>query len=517
MLIPLLGGFAGFGDISSVTGNGPSAEAEITTAAAEPRRHALPPAARLYVALVLLAALGCALPLLPGVRSGTQWFRTAVLALLLVGCDRLGGPASSRTEPGRTDGADSADGNGRPPRGTGVAHFPVLLAGVLLLPPAAAALIALPGALLAPAVPPRAVRRAWNAAQLGLGCFLAASVFHALDGPRLLAGQRLPVLLLPVLLAALTFCLANGLLMAGVLTTAEPGRHPGLWRAVLLRCPASALGNGLIGLMTALLWEGPYGVLGAVPALLPLGLAGWVSAQAQREQAEHRATVRALVQAVEIKDDYTRGHSERVGLAAVMIARQLRMAERRIDSLRVAGTLHDVGKLGVPTRLLRKSGPLTDEEYQEVVQHPEYGHELVRGIGFLGEARAGILHHHERMDGRGYPHGLAGAAIPEFARVIAVADAFDSMTSTRSYRRGRPIHEAVAELERCAGSQFDPVMVAALARALEQQGWAPAPAGREDEQAPDIPLGVREPLPALSGPRTRGLPATPRGRGGANA
>ena len=355
------------------------------------------------------------------------------------------------------------------------------------------------------------MRRAWNAAQLGLCCFLGGQVFHSLDGHRLLTGQRLPDLLVPALAAALTFCLANGALMAGVLAAAEPGRHPRLWRTMLLRCPASALGNGLVGLMTAVLWEGPCGMYAAVPALLPLGLAGWVAAQAQREQAAHRATVRALVQAVEIKDDYTRGHSERVGLAAVLLARELRMAERRIASLRVAGTLHDVGKLGVPTRLLRKSGPLTDEEYREVVLHPEYGHELVRGIGFLGEAHAGILHHHERMDGRGYPHGLAGAAIPEFARVIAVADAFDSMTSTRSYRRGRPVHEAVAELERCAGSQFDPVMVAALARALERHGWQPAPADPDDERAPDIPLGVREPLASLAGPRGRPREAA-RGR-----
>ncbi|MHA6762810.1 HD-GYP domain-containing protein [Streptacidiphilus sp. PAMC 29251] len=439
------------------------------------------------------------------VRSGPQWARTGVLALLFAICDRLAGGGRI----GRIGRSKDRPG-GRPGEPVpGVEHFPVLLAGVILLPPAAAALVALPGALLASAVPPRAVRRAWNAAQLGLSCFLGGCVFHALHGSRLLAEQRLPALLLPVLLAALTFCLANGLLMAGVLAAAEPGEHPGSWQAVLLRCPASVFGTGLIGLMTAVLWEGPYGVLAAVPALLPLGLSSWVSAQSQREQTAHRATVRALVQAVEIKDSYTRGHSERVGRAAVLIARELGMAERRVASLRVAGTLHDVGKLGVPTRLLRKSGPLTDAEYREVVQHPEYGHELVRGIGFLGEARAGILHHHERMDGRGYPHGLAGRAIPEFARVIAVADAFDSMTSTRSYRRGRPVREAVAELERCAGSQFDPVMVKALAGALERHDWQSAPAAREDEQAPDIPLGVREPLPALAGPRDR---AQPRGR-----
>lgn len=107
--------------------------------------------------------------------------------------------------------------------------------------------------------------------------------------------------------------------------------------------------------------------------------------------------------------------------------------------------------------------------------HPEYGHEMVRGIGFLGEARSAILHHHERLDGTGYPYGLVGSQIPEFARVVAVADAFDAMTSTRSYSRARPVPAALAELERCAGTQFDPVMVRALVRALGRRGgWHPA-------------------------------------------
>ncbi len=122
---------------------------------------------------------------------------------------------------------------------------------------------------------------------------------------------------------------------------------------------------------------------------------------------------------------------------------------------------------------MRKDGPLTPEERRVIELHPEYGHEIVRGIGFLGEARAAILHHHERLDGRGYPYGLSGHRIPEFARVVAVADAFDAMTSTRSYSRARPVPTAVAELRKCAGAQFDPRMVRALAAALERYGWHP--------------------------------------------
>src|SRR5690606_33547709 len=121
----------------------------------------------------------------------------------------------------------------------------------------------------------------------------------------------------------------------------------------------------------------------------------------------------------------------------------------------------------------QKDGPLTEEEYAAIQLHPMRGLEIVREIGFLDEALAGIMHHHEKMNGRGYPMGLAGDEIPEFARVISVADAFDSMTSTRSYRAARSKEEAIEELRRGAGEHFDPVMVEAFLRALERHGWEP--------------------------------------------
>jgi HD-GYP domain-containing protein (c-di-GMP phosphodiesterase class II) len=166
----------------------------------------------------------------------------------------------------------------------------------------------------------------------------------------------------------------------------------------------------------------------------------------------------------------------------MMIGHELGMDDERVEVLRFAGILHDVGKLGVPTRLLRKDGPLTPDERRIIELHPEYGHEMVRGIGFLDEARSAILHHHERLDGSGYPYGLTGDRIPECARVVAVADAFDAMTSTRSYRRARPVTAALEELRRCAGAQFDPAMVGALIRALEQHGWHPVVTANEERR-----------------------------------
>ena len=247
-----------------------------------------------------------------------------------------------------------------------------------------------------------------------------------------------------------------------------------VFQGTMARSVVPYLAYGLFGVSLAVLWD-PVGIgpMAALLLLLPLFVARWAYAQYAEEQRAYDRTVRTLMAAVETKDLYTRGHSERVSAASVLIAREIGMREDRVASLRYAGMLHDVGKLGVPTRVLQKAGRLSDDEFAAIQRHPLQGLEIVREIDFLDEANAGILHHHERLDGLGYPVGLRGDQIPEFARVIAVADAFDSMTTTRSYRGARTLEEAVTELRRCAGTQFEPVMVEALVRALDEHGWSP--------------------------------------------
>lgn len=241
------------------------------------------------------------------------------------------------------------------------------------------------------------------------------------------------------------------------------------------------------------------------------------SVERVRGEAARDASVRSLLRAVEVKDGYTRAHSERVAYASVLIARQLGMPKSRTALLRYAALLHDVGKLGVPTRLLTKPGRLDADERETIQRHPQCGADLVRDLGFLGEGRDGILHHHERMDGRGYPAGLKGDEIPEFARIIAVADAFDAMTSTRSYRRSRPVEAALDELRRCSGEQFDTRMVEALDTALRRYGWplaeppAPVPRGRPRARATRAETCG---MPAEGVPGESGLPV-PRFAAGA--
>ncbi|MYY02029.1 HD domain-containing protein [Streptomyces sp. SID4913] len=430
----------------------------------ERRVRATRRAARVHIGAVALGAALCVRPALtPG--AGTPWATLGLLTGLYLACEL----------PGRC-----LFFGGSVPLAAG-SFFPLLLAAALLLPPSAAALVAVPGSLVGRVDEPlAAARRIWRAAQLAVTVWAAATVHALLGGPAALGAPGpgrlpdLPYALLPVCAAVLSFSAVLAALDGSILAAAEQLPPRRAWRGLLPRSLAPHLVHGLAGLMMAVLWNSTYGPPAALFVLLPMYISCWVYAQYHREHAAHRATIRALVQAVDLKDTYTRGHSERVGRASVLIARELGMARERVEVLRFAGILHDVGKLGVPTRVLRKDGPLTPEERRAIELHPEYGHEIVRGIGFLGEARAAILHHHERLDGGGYPYGLAGRAIPECARVVAVADAFDAMTSTRSYRPGRPVPAAVEELERCAGTQFDPRMVRALARGLERYGWSAA-------------------------------------------
>lgn len=173
-------------------------------------------------------------------------------------------------------------------------------------------------------------------------------------------------------------------------------------------------------------------------------------------------SIRALVGAIEAKDSYTRGHSDRVTQYARLTAEAMGMAGRDLDLIIRATILHDVGKIGVPEAVLNKPGRLDERELGMMQRHPEVGVEIVREILAMTETLPLIRHHHERYDGRGYPDGVAGDAIPVGARIMAVADTFDAMTSDRPYRKALPAQAAFEEIHRCQGEQFDPVVVRAF-------------------------------------------------------
>jgi diguanylate cyclase (GGDEF)-like protein len=201
------------------------------------------------------------------------------------------------------------------------------------------------------------------------------------------------------------------------------------------------------------------------------------------------ATLQALAKAVDAKNRYTAGHSERVAAYAVTLARSLGFSEDRLDAIRQAALLHDVGKIGIRETILTKEAPLNLEEMEEMQRHSELGRAMLAGAG-MPELARWVNHLHERFDGDGYPYGLAGREIPVESRILHVADALDQMARPSAMRRNRPLREALAELSYCAGSRVDPEIAA---RAIDLvQGGELKLTGHEPKPAPRPVLALRE-------------------------
>ena len=173
-------------------------------------------------------------------------------------------------------------------------------------------------------------------------------------------------------------------------------------------------------------------------------------------ESAYLETIQTLRYAVEAKDTYTRGHSDRVSEYSVLIGKYLGLPEEDLKILKIGGLFHDVGKIGVPDAILQKDSKLTDDEYSEIKNHPSIGAHILSSASIFKDLIPIVKHHHERYDGHGYPSQLKGEEIPYFARIAAVADSFDAMTSRRTYRNSLPMDVVISEFERCKGTQFDP-------------------------------------------------------------
>jgi putative nucleotidyltransferase with HDIG domain len=172
----------------------------------------------------------------------------------------------------------------------------------------------------------------------------------------------------------------------------------------------------------------------------------------------------SLTSAVDAKDAYTCGHSERVALLSRHLAQVIKLSEHDVERIYMAGLLHDVGKIGVPEAVLQKTGKLTAEEFEQMKKHPEIGARILHDIKQVKDILPGVMHHHERYDGKGYPSGLCAENIPLMGRIICLADCFDAMTSNRTYRKALPLEVALTEIRRCSGTQFDPGLAEAFLR-----------------------------------------------------
>ena len=190
--------------------------------------------------------------------------------------------------------------------------------------------------------------------------------------------------------------------------------------------------------------------------------------------------VSVLCSALDLRDHVTHGHAQRVSELASVVAWQMGLRKQRVRLIEQAAILHDIGKIGVADAVLSKPGALTEEDWEEMRKHPELGYHILKDIEFLKEASEIVYAHHERYDGTGYPRGLRGEEIPQGARIFAVVDAYDAMTSHRPYRKAIPHHAAVEEIRRSAGSQFDPQVVQGFLEA-ERRGLIQGRRESEDD------------------------------------
>ena len=330
-----------------------------------------------------------------------------------------------------------------------------------------------------------AVARLFNASMAGLQGAVGGLVYLAVGGANLAQVHGAAVLImrvgLPLMVADVVQMLINALLLAGIvrLSSGVPPRR--FLVQMITNSGVAYIGYGVIGFLFLILWvPADVGPFSAILILAPLFVARWAFVQYGEEQRAHERTLSALVTAVETKDPNAAGHSARIARLAEWMAEPLSMGTQEVQALRYAAMLHDVGKIGVPTRILRRPRTLSLVDLEALTRHSSLGVKVVRDIEFLSGSLDGIRHHHERWDGLGYPDGLAGDEIPLISRVIAVADAFDALTTDRAERPALTPAQALKQIERRRGRQFDPHVVAALATVVDRHEWTVTTATEEE-------------------------------------
>lgn len=357
--------------------------------------------------------------------------------------------------------------------------FSMSVAANILLGPTAAGIVSLCGALnledIRNRVPPTVVL--FNAGQVTLAQVLAGWAYLQ-SGGRTLLGEGLffvPIatdevlsLVFPIALLALVAFGVNTVMVAVGYSLKYGASIAKVWREHFAWSFSAQMSLSVVGVFVAQVMS--IEILGLILFVLPLAVSRQVYSRYVRLRSGYLDTVRSLVGALEAKDLYTRGHSERVSKYAAAIAVSMGMDERQVERIKLAAQLHDLGKVGLSNALLSKPGGLTAHEYLEVRRHPRVGADLVQRVPDLADLVPIIRHHHERYDGAGYESGLSGSDIPLESRILSVADSFDAMTSERAYRSAMTPTEAVQEILSCRGSQFDPEIVdhiSAVAAAYE--------------------------------------------------
>ncbi|MCX7729995.1 MAG: HD-GYP domain-containing protein [Candidatus Caldatribacterium sp.] len=346
--------------------------------------------------------------------------------------------------------------------------FAPLYAVILLSSPHLASFVAFVAAFLG------TLRSGWhkglfNGSQYAISAFLSGLVFERLGGYGFHWEE--PGFYLAVGASIGTFFLCNLLLVLGVVSLSTSTPFSVIWKqsvnGILLQYFA------LFPFSLLLYFVYTYvGYVGIALFFLPLLVARYSFKLFVDTKRMHLELLRALTAAVDAKDPYTRGHSARVAKLALRIADHLRLSGKQKEIVEYAAILHDVGKIGITDVILSKPGRLSPEEYRVVQEHPLIGYRIVKDVNFLHQVAEVILSHHERCNGRGYPHGKCKEEIPLEARIVAVADVFDALTSERPYRRAYTVEEALTIMENEEEGHFDPEVLAVLRNIVHSGEWS---------------------------------------------
>lgn len=306
----------------------------------------------------------------------------------------------------------------------------------------------------------------FNAAQYSLSTGLAGLVYLASGG--MVGKVNFVQYIIPATLCALTYCLVNSLLVTIVISLDSGMSVSKVYRINIKEVIPSYLAEAPMGFIMAIIYV-HIGILGILLFFFPLLLARQSFELYTRMRKIYLDTIRTLAATIDAKDPYTHGHSERVSQLAVQLAKKLDFAETEIEYLEYAAILHDIGKIGIEDRILGKKNKLTDQEYDKIKEHPVIGAGIIGSIEFLQKCSKTVLHHHERYDGGGYPHGLKGEEIPRTSRLLAVVDAYDAMNSDRPYRKKLAENDILEEIEKESGKQFDPDIARAFISLIKEK------------------------------------------------
>jgi putative nucleotidyltransferase with HDIG domain len=306
----------------------------------------------------------------------------------------------------------------------------------------------------------------FNASQYALSAGIAGIVYQEVGG--LVGTVDLTSYIIPAIFCALTYYLINSNLFVIVISIAENVSILSVWKNRIRGIIATYIALAPIGFIMAMVYIS-IGIWGIILFFFPLILARRSFELYTKMRKVYLDTIRALAAAIDAKDPYTKGHSERVADTSVALAQELNLSDREIENIEYTALLHDIGKIGIDERILGKNDGLTSEEFKRIKEHTIMGAKIIKPVEFLKDSYKVIYHHHERYNGDGYPDGLKGEDIPISSRIIAVADAYDAMGSDRPYRKKLNKDKIVKELKDQSGKQFDPEVVKAFISVLDRE------------------------------------------------